>query len=577
MRTIATVSATLLLVGAAIPCFAEVPRVITFQGHLAGDGDNPVDLTMSFYDTASGGTLLFEETHFAVPRTEGLFTIQIGSQTAGGLPDSALDAIEVWLGITVNDGVELTPRIEISMAPFAAKAGVAEGLVKPGTFESAVNVDVDGRVGIGTTNPTAPLEVAGQTKTDSIAIWNDAGTVQFLAHCDDDDQSPFGKAFVLRVGGSGFNSYPIQLGRDEANNIVFIPGSVGIGTMTPGAKLTVSGSSIPILLERSGRESWALHQTSNGGNGLGFYNVDDEEYRLFLTEAGNVGIGTPSPNTKLTVAGTIRSTLGGIMFPDGTVQDSASSTSLWQDLGSGNLSYDGDVFIGGGAGEFDSGSESLVIRAESGTWYVGAQNESSEPATDFFIGLGSTEDGIFHIQRDGNVGIGTASPAAPLDVASSSGVPSIVTRDGKDYAVADGQYFDIGSWDGSAFTQWMVITPDGDAGIGVSAPAAKLDVAGGIAISGLQIVNSQGHWVGDPTGLQGPQGPTGPQGPAGPQGPPGPAVSTSAICTPISGAICSYICDGSIVAGLSAPCFVTSDTGSCELTGQSGVCCVCAP
>ncbi|MBU4473474.1 MAG: hypothetical protein KJ842_04895, partial [Candidatus Omnitrophica bacterium] len=40
---------------------------------------------------------------------------------------------------------------------------------------------------------------------------------------------------------------------------------------------------------------------------------------------GSVGIGTTSPGQKLTVAGTIESTSGGIKFPDGTIQTSAGS------------------------------------------------------------------------------------------------------------------------------------------------------------------------------------------------------------------------------------------------------------
>jgi hypothetical protein len=51
-----------------------------------------------------------------------------------------------------------------------------------------------------------------------------------------------------------------------------------------------------------------------------------------------------------------------------------------------------------------------------------------------------------------------------------------------------------------------------------------------ISINGAPVIDSTGKWVGDPTGLVGPQGPqgpagnagaTGPQGPAGPQGPTG--------------------------------------------------------
>lgn len=73
-------------------------------------------------------------------------------------------------------------------------------------------------------------------------------------------------------------------------------------------------------------------------------------------------------------------------------------------------------------------------------------------------------------------------------------------------------------------------------------------------------------------GSQGPQGATGPPGPQGPEGPP---VHTFAVC----GAVCG--CGlGRVVVIASSPCFVTSDTGSCQfnaISGNSFNCCVCRP
>ncbi len=44
-----------------------------------------------------------------------------------------------------------------------------------------------------------------------------------------------------------------------------------------------------------------------------------------------------------------------------------------------------------------------------------------------------------------------------------------------------------------------------------------------VEISGIgEVIDGNGQWVGDPTGLAGPQGPTGPAGAVGPQGPQGP-------------------------------------------------------
>ena len=46
---------------------------------------------------------------------------------------------------------------------------------------------------------------------------------------------------------------------------------------------------------------------------------------------------------------------------------------------------------------------------------------------------------------------------------------------------------------------------------------------GTVSVGGAMVIDNDGHWVGDPTGLIGPQGPIGPAGPLGPIGPAGPA------------------------------------------------------
>jgi hypothetical protein len=47
--------------------------------------------------------------------------------------------------------------------------------------------------------------------------------------------------------------------------------------------------------------------------------------------------------------------------------------------------------------------------------------------------------------------------------------------------------------------------------------------ASSVSVGGTPVIDAEGHWVGDPAGLQGPPGERGPQGPAGPQGDVGPA------------------------------------------------------
>lgn len=137
-------------------------------------------------------------------------------------------------------------------------------------------------------------------------------------------------------------------------------------------------------------------------------------------------------------------------------------------------------------------------------------------------------------------------------------------------------------------------------GIRTDRPAYELDVVGqiraqtgfvfpdGTVQTTAQLVGPAGPAgpVGPrgPLGLPGPEGPRGPKGDdgdTGPQGPPGPAVSTSAVCVGTGGSpttVCNSVCGGfsRIVGRASAPCEVTSDTGSCERV-TSGTCCVCSP
>jgi hypothetical protein len=91
-------------------------------------------------------------------------------------------------------------------------------------------------------------------------------------------------------------------------------GNFGVGTTSPVSKLTVNHTSADaIRLERAGRETWSLGLGSPGIAG-GFLLKDetDNATRLFIDEAGSVGIGTVDPTHRLHVQGSVTGHAGTI-------------------------------------------------------------------------------------------------------------------------------------------------------------------------------------------------------------------------------------------------------------------------
>src|ERR1051325_7364844 len=78
------------------------------------------------------------------------------------------------------------------------------------------------------------------------------------------------------------------------------------------AATTMSGSGTPGRVAK-----WA------GVSGSSAFTLGDSN--IFEDKFGKVGIGTTTPTSLLTVKGMIETTLGGLKFPDGTIQTTAAA------------------------------------------------------------------------------------------------------------------------------------------------------------------------------------------------------------------------------------------------------------
>jgi hypothetical protein len=98
---------------------------VNYQARLADNAGVPLDgaygMSFALYDAATEGTLIWgPESHTAVPVSDGLFSVGLGSQTSGGIPTTTWNG-DRYLEITVG-GEKLAPRELIRSVPIAGMA-----------------------------------------------------------------------------------------------------------------------------------------------------------------------------------------------------------------------------------------------------------------------------------------------------------------------------------------------------------------------------------------------------------------------------------------------------------------------
>ena len=246
---------------------------------------------------------------------------------------------------------------------------------------------------------------------------------------------------VMTGAGDADNDWKVV-----GKNMFAMPtGNVGIGTTTPDAKLEVDGQvkitggspgvGKVLTSDAAGLASW---QTPSSGGSDNDWAISGDD--MYAMASGNVGIGTGSPGAKLDVRGNA--------FVTGPLRVGApASGSALSVGGSFDLVKNGGVLY---AGLLDTDPDAFLEISASGI-------------SDDYLML-SSQDGldgdVLIVNSTGNVGIGTNSPAAKLDVRGTLNV-------GVDGAGHDVTFFgnDSGSkmfWDeskmalraGIATSQW---------------------------------------------------------------------------------------------------------------------------
>ncbi|GEM_PF-3934034 len=363
---------------------------------------------------------------------------------------------------------------------------------------------IEGNVGIGTTTPTAKLDVNGTIAvTGGSQITANNGIQMFFSS----------NAGTISASESGvanrqltIQGHPLifQANGSEAMRIIS-GGNVGIGTTNPiNAKLQVHNDS-------SGAVTMALAlgnmgATANGtGSKIRFIanralgdtqdfsyitsvvtdnTTSSEDGRLTmgtmvngtLTDTlnvwgGNVGIGTTNPNSRLHVKAGVQGEVAAF--------DNSATTGSWLALKRngtdvGYLQW--DVTDGGGAG-----GNSLLL----------TNSNSAAGANMVFQTSGSVSHLV--LQKGGNVGIGTTAPVSELHVNGGATQSDVyITNTASGLTTGDGLQVGLAS-DASSAYMWLYenaplrfatngtekfrIAADGNVGIGTTNPGYHLDVA----------------------------------------------------------------------------------------------------
>mgnify|MGYP003650685837 CR=1 FL=1 len=245
----------------------------------------------------------------------------------------------------------------------------------------------------------------------------------------------------------------LQAKSDSTGEIHMMAHNVGINTTSPAHKLSILDGTVGGFINP--RSSTAtVSMGAYTAHPLQIYAGGDEAIRI--TASRNVGIGTTSPNSKMTVQGDLDIPVNS-RFRAGSGDSNHTGVDIYHD-GSNNYTL---------IENRPSGGDLIFRQMHNGKDYIfKADNDSG------------TEQEIMRIDgSNARVGIGTTSPSYELDISSTDPQIGLTDTNGYSYYImAQSDKFWIGN--STAGTTPLVIDSAGDVGIGTTAPNVKLHVNG---------------------------------------------------------------------------------------------------
>ncbi|MCF7918326.1 MAG: tail fiber domain-containing protein [Candidatus Cloacimonetes bacterium] len=315
--------------------------------------DGYYNLLFKLYNEEAGGSAFWEESQGSVLVTNGVFGVELGV-------NSPLDQIpfdeHYWIGITVNEGVEMEPRFKLTKSPSAMSVFGTDNV-----FPSV------GNVGIGTHEPAAYLHI----------VDSEAGVDKLLIESETGENS----VVVTEAGKVGINVETPEadlhvVATDAAENKIIIEEADGTNKF-----VVTAGSQVGVNVEIPEAD---LHivATDPQLNKLLIENEDGSS-QFVVAPDGKIGVNLDTPAQALDINGNLKMRNGGIMFDDGSTlvsADMGGSASSLSNSGNAMITADSDE---DGTGNLDliSGSTTRLSIVPTGTINFYGPLLSNSPVT----------------------------------------------------------------------------------------------------------------------------------------------------------------------------------------------------
>jgi len=303
-----------------------------------------------------------------------------------------------------------------------------------GTAPNALNLNpYGGNVGIGTTSPIDNLNIYDSDNNVGLQLQTaTTGTTS-------------GDGFRVGINNAEaflwqYESLPLTFATSGSERMrIDSSGNVGIGTSSPSDKLTLSGGQMRMSDNYGIRWGDASAGIYGSGADENLRLVTSGLERMRIDSAGNVGIGTSSPTSQLSLS-------------EETANTTTQSDQIRVQAGSSGttgVGFGSNIYF---VGERNDGNAQAMGRIG----FAASTNSGSNLSSDFIVQTASsgTPAERMRIDSSGNVGIGTSSPSSALEVVGGGSLGSGFTQSRSGHPT-------FGITNGGTDSVYFSIAPDG--------------------------------------------------------------------------------------------------------------------